>query len=56
MGDIILVERERGIKEGDLIEALEASLEDYRPLKRVLLLPGYNEKVFLCREDNCTVL
>ncbi|HRU32833.1 MAG TPA: lactate racemase domain-containing protein [bacterium] len=39
MGDIILVERERGIKEGDLIEALEASLEDYRPLKRVLLLP-----------------
>lgn len=39
MGDIILVERERGIREGDLIEALEASLEDYRPLKRVLLLP-----------------
>lgn len=39
MGEIILLERERGIKERDLIEALTASIEDYKPLKKVLILP-----------------
>lgn len=39
MREIILVERESGIEERELIEALIASIEDYRPLKRVLILP-----------------
>lgn len=39
MGNIILVEKEKGIKEKELVEALKASLEDYKPLKKVLILP-----------------
>jgi hypothetical protein len=57
MVEICWSNRERGIEEKELREMVEAVIEEYRPLKKILLLPPrYNKAIFFCRENNINIL